>query len=124
MMFKISLRKLKILNIVVYCVRLRTGTSCLFTGKGRYENLPREEKSCPLCKSGIEDINYFLFKCDKLKESRRVFLDKFYKLTGDSFKDRPFLFQARKILNLNLKRKGLLILSPRGSLNFINYDRN
>ena len=88
----------------------------MFTEKGRYENLPREERSCPLCKSGIDDINHLLFKCDKLKENRRVFRDKFYKLTGDSFKDtcRPFLFQVRKVLNLDFKKKRIIDTISKG----------
>ena len=30
---------------------------------GRYKNIPQELRMCPLCKSGKEDENYFLWSC-------------------------------------------------------------
>ena len=76
--------------------------------------MPREERSCPLCKSEVEDINHFLLKCDKLEESRRVFFDKFYSLAGESFEVRPLLLQARKIPNLDFKDKRIIATISKG----------
>ena len=30
-------------------VRLRSGTNCLFLEKGRYDNIPQQDRICPLC---------------------------------------------------------------------------
>ena len=57
-----------------------------------------------------------------LEESRRVFFDTLYNLMGHSFKVKPFLFQARKILNLDFKDKTIIAIVSKRFLTFINYD--
>ena len=48
--------------------RLKLGVNCLFLEKGRYENLERNDRSCPLCKEGIEDLEHFIFRCPRLAD--------------------------------------------------------
>ena len=50
--------------------RLRTGCTCLALDTGRFENIPRENRICPLCKSGLEDAKHLLFECKYKMKSR------------------------------------------------------
>ena len=51
-------------------IKLRTGNNCLFTEKGRYESIDRQERFCPLCSKEVEDLKHFIFKCEILKDER------------------------------------------------------
>jgi hypothetical protein len=42
---------------------------------GRYNNVPREERYCPLCTNGeIEDEFHILFNCNKYDTERNIFI--------------------------------------------------
>ena len=60
--------------------KLRTGYNCLFEMKGRYDNLRREERICPLCKVEQDDLDHFLFRCSKLKKEQNELLNTFRKV--------------------------------------------
>ena len=48
-------------------IKLRTGNNCLFTEKGRYESIDRQERFFPLCSKEVEDLKHFIFKCEILR---------------------------------------------------------
>ena len=61
--FQSYLEKVKIVEHRTTLTRLRTGCTCLALDTGRFENIPRENRIRPLCKSGVEDAKHFLFEC-------------------------------------------------------------
>ena len=61
--FQSYLEKVKKVEHITTLTRLRTQVcTCLALDTGRFENIPRENRLCPLCKSGVEDAKHFLFK--------------------------------------------------------------
>ena len=68
--FQSYLEKVKIVEHRTTLTRLRTGCTCLALDTGRFENIPRENRICPLCKSGVEDAKHFLFECKYKTKSR------------------------------------------------------
>ena len=94
--------------------RLKLGVNCLFLEKGRYENLERNCRSCPLCKEGIEDLEHFIFRYPRLADKRKRFLEHLYTYTGGTFKFRPFTFQLRKIFTLDFKDKAIVPIITKG----------
>ena len=58
--FQSYLEKVKIVEHRTTLTRLRTGCTYLALDVGRFENIPRENRICPLCKSGVEDANTFI----------------------------------------------------------------
>ena len=50
--------------------RLKLRLSCLLLEKWQYENIERNDRSCPLCEEGIEDLEHFIFRCHKLIDKR------------------------------------------------------
>ena len=51
-------------------IKIGTGNNYLFIEKGRYENIDRQERLCPLCSREVENLNHFIFKCEILKDER------------------------------------------------------
>ena len=94
--------------------RLKLGVNCLFLEKGRYENLERNDRSCPLCKEGIEDLEHFILRCPRLADKRKCFLEHLYTHTGGTFKFRFFTFQLRKIFTLDFKDKVIVPIITKG----------
>ena len=86
--------------------RLKLGVNCLFLEKGRYENLERNDRSCPLCKEGIEDLEHFIFRCPRLADKRKRFLEHLYTPT--------VTFQLRKIFTLDFKDKAIVPIITKG----------
>ena len=43
--------------------------------KGRYDNLRWEERTCPLCKVELDDLDHFLFRCSKLQKEQNELLN-------------------------------------------------
>ena len=68
--FQSYLEKVKIVEHRTTLTRLRTGCTCLALDTGKFENIPRENRICPLCKSGVEDAKHFLFECKYKMKSR------------------------------------------------------
>ena len=68
--FQSYLEKVKIVEHRTTLTRLRTGCKCFALDTGRFENMPRKNRICPLCKSRVEDAKHFLFKCKYKMKSR------------------------------------------------------
>ena len=77
---------------------------CLFLEKGRYENLTREERLCPLCNTKVKDLEHFKFKGPEFNVQRRIFLSKLYSSTSENFRLEPFNSQLKKIFTLDFKK--------------------
>ena len=96
-----------ILNFVLRLTRLRTGCTYLAQNTGTYQNIPRENRICPLCKQGVEDLSHFLFtRKEKIKS--RIFLDDIVKaILFKPFKYGSLSAKLNIILNLKFDRQGL-----------------
>ena len=47
-------------------MKFRISNHKLMIEVGRYDNIPRERRFCPLCKSNqVENENNFLFQCNR-----------------------------------------------------------
>ena len=58
-------------------VKLRFGNHKLMVECGRYDQIPRENRLCPSCRSNeIEDETHFLFNCPKYFIPRDEFYNK------------------------------------------------
>ena len=51
----------------------------------RYEQLPREKRTCDTCKNNVEDELHFLLECPLNEEIRHNFLQKIDKVTTEDF---------------------------------------
>ena len=93
MIFTISLRKLKRLNIASQWLDYELEPATCIQKRMDMRICP-ERKDHVLC-VGVElRTKHFLFKCDKLEEIRRAVFNELYSLTNDSFKVKPFSFQV------------------------------
>ena len=45
---------------------------------GRYQDIPREDRICKLCKEGVEDEIHFIFNC-KHERMRKVHTELYHK---------------------------------------------
>ena len=44
--------------------------------RGRYFNINKNERHCPICKTGqVEDENHFILKCKRFEQIRLKFYD-------------------------------------------------
>jgi hypothetical protein len=43
--------------------QLRTGSHWLAEETGRWERVPRPQRTCPHCQDGLEDVKHALFVC-------------------------------------------------------------
>ena len=96
------LDKIRIVEHRTTLIRLRTGCTYLATDTGRFNDTPKHERVCPLCKDGVEDTNHFLFQCRK-KTNNRV---KFEIIWNDIKNNKPKIRHWSKeklklILNMN-----------------------
>ena len=74
--------------------KLRTANHKLPVEKGRYINLPREQRSCNLCNSdSIGDKFHFLLECPMLTDLRVKYIPKYYR-------KRPNFFKFSELLSL------------------------
>ena len=56
--------------------KFRLSNHQLMIEKGRYMNIDREQRFCPLCTDSIEDEIHFLIECEAYKEKReKLFTD-------------------------------------------------
>lgn len=63
--------------------KFRCGVAPLRLETGRYENLPEEERLCPLCKSNIENEMHVLFECSMYEVERAVLFSKAVKVNSN-----------------------------------------
>ena len=61
---------------VSYFIKLRISNSKLMIEEGRFKNLRKEDRICPLCKSHIETETHFVIKCSELQDIRQTFFKK------------------------------------------------
>ena len=94
-------------------VKLRSGTNCLFLEKGRYENIPPQDRVCPLCENEVENNEHFLFKCSKLQLERDKWLGNLYQQIKD-LNNKPFNYQCRKGLTLNFENENVCKMVAKG----------
>ena len=51
--------------------RLRMGTHELMVEKGRHKNIPREQRTCPVCEQNVvEDETHFMLECTRYHAAR------------------------------------------------------
>ena len=64
-------------------LKFKAGVFPIRKETGRYKNIKRELRFCELCnKNVIEDERHFIFKCKKLKKTRKSYLPTFLKEHG------------------------------------------
>ena len=87
----------------VALTKLRTANHKLPIEKGRYRNLPREERKCSLCDlDRIGDEFHFLLECKKFDDIRAKYLPKHFYVRPNYFKYSQLLstHSKKKLLNL------------------------
>ena len=57
--------------------------------------LPREQRTCDICKEKVEDKYHFLFECQVNKQLRDKFLNEMNTLIGDNFKTMHYFDKTR-----------------------------
>ena len=83
-MFKTELRFEDYLDTLSYkkritLTRFRTGNHRLPIEKGRWDNINRPERVCPLCTNGaLGDEFHYLFECEHLKMQRKNYISRYY----------------------------------------------
>ena len=83
--------------------KLRTANHKLPVEKGRYINVPREERTCCLCDSGkTGDEFHFLLECEALKDIRLKYLPQYYCTRPNFFKYSVLLANESKSKLLKL----------------------
>ena len=58
---QIYLDKVRIVEHRTTLTHLRADCICWAQDTGKYENIPQENRICPLCKQGVKDLSHFLF---------------------------------------------------------------
>ncbi len=59
----------------VALAQLRTGSHWLAEETGRWERVPRAQRTCPHCQGGLEDVQHALFGCPLYSPARARFPD-------------------------------------------------
>ena len=90
----------------VALTKLRTANHKLPIEKGRYRNLPREERKCSLCnEEKIGDEFHFLLECPFFNDIRANYIDKYYRIRPNFHKFSQLLalshHSSKKILKLS-----------------------
>ena len=80
--------------------KFRLGNSKLPTERGRYNNVPREQRHCELCNhNAIGDEFHLILECTVLNELRLKFLPKIYQKYPNAIKLSK-LFNSKSIIIL------------------------
>ena len=61
-------------------MKLRISNSKLRIEEGRYTNIPKEDRICPLCNINIEDELHFVIVCNKLCPLRHKLFENIYEI--------------------------------------------
>ena len=56
--------------------QIRTGHHPLEIERGRYMNIPREQRLCKMCTSDIEDEYHFVLRCNAYNDLRNLYIPK------------------------------------------------
>ena len=79
--------------------QFRLSSHDLLIEKGRYQNIPREERICEKCSlHEIEDEFHFIFICPCYKDLRVRYISKYYYT-------RPSMFKLVQLLSIRNKKK-------------------
>ena len=81
--------------------------------RGRYQidQLPRENKLCPLCNSNqVEDEIHFLFQCNKYSVQRQVFSNQINRIIPDNFDKKSSPESMKLIMNLKEHHVSKLVM--------------
>ena len=62
------------------------------------EPLPREKRTCDICKEKVKDEYHFLFECQVNKQLRDKFLNEMNTLIGDNFKTMNHFDKTKRYL--------------------------
>ena len=86
--------------------KLRLGLLNLQIVLGRYEGVPREERFCKLCDSGlVEDEMHFVLVCNYFINERQTFIPRYYREHPSEFKFCQLLQCSENlILIINLRK--------------------
>ena len=114
--FQNYIEKVRNPNYRKVLAKLRSGTNWLFLEKGRYENIPPQDKVCPLCENEVENNEHFLFRCSKLQLERDKWLGNLYQQIKD-LKNKPSNYQCRKVLTLNFENENVCKMVAKGISN-------
>lgn len=79
----------------VALAQLRTGSHWLAEETGRWERVPRAQRTCPHCQGGLEDVQHALFVCPLYSPARARFPDLVFEPTVHAFLEQdPVLVAA------------------------------
>jgi hypothetical protein len=68
--------------------KIRISAHSLIIERGRYFNINKNERHCPICKTGqVEDENHFILKCKRFEQIRLKLYDKVSKTVTLNFKN-------------------------------------
>jgi hypothetical protein len=75
--------------------QFRTSSHSLNIEKGRYTNIPEEERTCPYCPNQIENEEHFLVNCNKYADYRTLlfnYVEKYSKSFVQMSNENKFIF--------------------------------
>lgn len=67
-------------------VRLRLSSHCLLIESGRHRNIPRQLRTCPVCRNDIEDEYHFILVCPLYYDLRYKYIKSYFRLNPSVFK--------------------------------------
>ena len=77
-------------------VRFRTSNHYLPIETGRWQNIERQDRICPLCNTALGDEYHYLFQCPYFTNERSTYLNRYYYNRPNTFKFQQ-LFNSRKL---------------------------
>ena len=89
----------------ILMTKLRLGILNLEVVLGRYEGIPREERFCKLCDSGlVEDEMHFVLVCNYFMNERQSFIPRYYREHPSEFKFCQLLQCSENSILTNLSK--------------------
>ena len=81
---------------VITMSRFRTMNHKLPIENGRWQNIPREQRKCPLCRVAIGDEYHYVMECSSLLTDRTLLIDKKYLTNLNVLKFNAIMNQKQK----------------------------
>lgn len=100
------------MNNITTLFRFRTSNHKLPIETGRWNNVPRNQRFCNLCKNNIGDEYHYIMICPELKEYRKAYLPSMYFRRPNAFKIFE-LFSCKKLAVINNLCKFVNIINKR-----------
>jgi hypothetical protein len=84
---------------------------CFDSPQGRHQNIPLENRLCPICKLEIENEYHFVIECNKLTSSRSKLYSKVTEIVPNflTMSDSDKFKYILSIINSNSNSNSLLI---------------